>query len=712
MDVLVAVRERLLQPLAAVRRRARLYLALEGLVRLALLAACCALVQLALDWTLKLSVDQRLVIDGLLLVMLGWFVLLRLVLPLLAPIDDRLLATALDRVHPEDHDRIATAVQFARGEVGSPESNSPQLIRLVLEEVCDAAPRLAFDRVLNHRRARHRAMELGGFVAVVALGAALLGDVFSTWFQRNWMLREVPWPQRTYIRPEGFDASGVRRAPRGDELRIDATVSGVVPPSTALLWSSASGARGRELMTVVGGRRLSASLGTLEDSLRFQIRGGDEETREYRVVAVDRPQVEKTIVTITPPAYAGQPAATLEQQTLIELLAGSTLEIEAFLNKPVARFAFVGSGGPVGECQAVEPQRIRMRWNEPVSGAYQFELADADGWTTRRPLRFVIKVQSDEPPQVRLKAEGVGEVATPSLEFALELSAKDGYGLGAVALRVQRGEDPPIETPVSGFQAGQREFQSSMTLEPAQLVNAAAGDRIRIWADASDSDPSGPNVGKSEPIDLRIVTVEEFLAEMARRELELRREFEHLISAQRGLKDGLDRLVPDLPAGTPGAADVSRIIGLARRQDAQAGRCNSVARKFEQLLAEMRTSRVLRPGDDRRISERVAAPLRELGTRLVQTASRTIGELRDGASDARVAAAAAAQNELLRQMRQILSNMLQWEGYQEAIALLQDIIGQQHGLRAETLEAIQAELDAILGDGAATTAPSRDSPEP
>lgn len=712
MDAPAAVRERLLQPLAAVRRRARLYLALDAVLRVALLAVCCALVQLALDWSLKLTVDQRIVIDGLLLVIVGWFVLLRLVVPLLTPIDDRLLATALDRAHPEDPDRIATAVQFARGEVGPPESNSPQLIRLVLEEACAAAPRLEFDRVLNHRRARRRTMELGGFVLVVALGAALLGDTFSTWFQRNWMLREAPWPQRTYIRAEGFDASGVRRAPRGDELRIDATVAGEVPPRAALTWSSATGARGRELMTVVGGRRLSASLGTLEDSVRFQIRGGDEETREYRVIAVDRPQVEKTIVTITPPAYAGQPPATLEQQTLIELLAGSTLEIEAILNKPVATFAFVGSGGPVGECQAVEPQRIRMRWSQPASGAYQFELADADGWTTRRPLRFVIKVQTDEPPQVRLKAEGVGEVATPSLEFALELSAKDGYGLGAVALRVQRGEDPPIETPVSGFQAGLREFQASMTLEPARLVNAAAGDRVRIWADAADGDPAGPNVGRSEPIDLRIVTVEDFLAEMARRELELRREFEHLISAQRGLKDGLDRLVPDLADGAAGAGDASRIIGLARRQDAQAGRCNGVARKFEQLLAEMRTSRVLRPGDDRRISERVAAPLRELGTRLVQTASRTISELRDGANEQRVSAATTAQNELLRQMRQILSNMLQWEGYQEAVALLQDIIGQQQGVRAETLQAIQAELEAILGDLAPTTAPTGDRPKP
>ena len=45
------------------------------------------------------------------------------------------------------------------------------------------------------------------------------------------------------------------------------------------------------------------------------------------------------------------------------------------------------------------------------------------------------------------------------------------------------------------------------------------------------------------------------------------------------------------------------------------------------------------------------------------------------------------QVALLSQMRAILANMLQWEGYQEAVNMLRDILRLQQELRTETKDA-------------------------
>jgi hypothetical protein len=41
--------------------------------------------------------------------------------------------------------------------------------------------------------------------------------------------------------------------------------------------------------------------------------------------------------------------------------------------------------------------------------------------------------------------------------------------------------------------------------------------------------------------------------------------------------------------------------------------------------------------------------------------------------------------------------MLEWEGYQEAVALLREIIDEQAKLRDATQVAVERQLDAILG---------------
>lgn len=707
-----AVAERIFAPLARLRRWCRLYLAIDGLVRLCIALIAAGLAQLLLDRWLNLELPQRFTINVILT--LVWLVVIHRVLvrPLLRPLSDQILAAAVDRAHPQLHDALATAVQFARGQVGTPETNSPQLVQAVIRDASAAAAGVPFLEVLDRRWARQRGLELVGLLGLIGLAFLAMPSTMRTWFLRNWLGHDLRWPQDTTLVPVGFEA-GEKRVPRGDELQVVARNDGVVPKAVLLHWSTRSGPRGQESMRLIVGERLwEVSLGAITEDLTFYLAGGDERTREYIVRAVDRPIVVHTTVRITPPAYTGLEPATLEQQTVLEVLAGSALEIKAQLNKPVQTAQFTGSAGPAAPCALVAPDRLRIDWPQPQSGSYAVELVDRDGWTSRRPLRFTIKITPDRPPTVRLRLIEVGEIITPAAELPIELSLADEFGLGAARLLIQRNDDPPLETALDDFRPGQRVLEARLRYALAQLA-LQPGERLRVWAEAADQDPAGPNLARSEPITLRVLSATDFAAALAERELELRQEFERLISAQRGLKDALERLVPELPtSGEPGGEPAQRLGAIARRQEGQASRILALRAAFAQILGEMRTNRTARAVEERRIEERIVAPLGELGVEGMPAASARIAALRQAMDAERLAKLPADQAELLRQMEAVLANMMELEGYREVLAMLQEIISEQAAVREATIEVLERSVAEILGLENQPEPPRRESPIP
>lgn len=714
------VHKHLLRPLEDLRRRARWYIALDGLSRFAWVLLVSGIIQLVLDWWLRFPVEQRIAVNLVITGFWSVFIYRYFLRPLSAPVMDETLAMAVDRAHPDLQDRVATAVQFARGAAGDPQTNSPQLVSAVLNEAAERASRTSFLDALDHARARRRFREFAAIGGMILLACVIARPMMVTWFWRNWLLAEIPWPQKTYIRPVGFE-SGQKRVPIGDELDLIARIEGVPPTTAEVVWWTPSGRRGREPMTLRGGTQLEASLGIVTEDVSFRIVGGDERTRNFHAQAIERPRIESIRTTLIPPEYTGLDPIDLEQQIVLEVLRGAVLEFDATLNKPVVQAQFSPADKPGVDCDIQEPRRLRLRletmrregdedsapaqWPAALeSGVYRFELTDADGWTNLRPVRYTIKVVPDRPPGVDLRITGVGQLITPAAELSLVVKCTDVYGLSSASVMAQINSEPPREYVLSGLGPRATEYTAEQSLVVAAL-RAEAGQRLRVWAESSDLDPTGPNVGQSAPVELRVVTIEEFLADLARREMELRREFERLTSEQRILQETLQRLTGD-GSESAAAPPVQQIAALTRRQGAHAGRSLAIARQFEQVLAELRTNHVMRTEDERRLSGRIIEPLESLARSYIPRTVEQITALRQGATAARVAEANASMSEILRQMRQILSNMLEWEGYREAIGILREIIAQQQELRGATLEAVEKQLEAILGEFETEEAPS------
>lgn len=737
----------LLGPLARLRARCRLYVVLGASLQLALAVVAVSAVQLVLDRWLRFTVDQRAFINGAATIFWLWVIHRHFVLPLARPLPNDVLARWIDTRHPDLRENIAVAVQLAETRGGDATVNSPQLVDAVLREACAAARRISFLGVLDHRQAALRGAALLGLclAVVAAFEVPLVRDVMTTWFARNWLLEEVPWPQRTYIipvQPEGIE-SGRKRLPRGDELEIVARIEGEPSDTANLVWWTDAGRRGEAPMTRRGSQRWEVSLGPLNETIRFRIVGGDERTREYVIEAVERPQLNRIKARITPPEYTGLAPVTLEQQTVLEVLRGAQVEIEAWSSKPLAAALFVGGDGLATPCDLLAADHLVTRLvavsrevplpdRSPASapatptpadplavglttGSYRFELRDRDGLTDRQPIRFTVKVVPDRPPTIELKTSGVGELVTPIAELPLEVHAHDAYGLRSVTLGLQRGEAEPRILPLPGAEAPEREYRRSVPVMLAPLA-LEPGVRVRLIAEATDRDPAGPNIGRAPGIDLRVVSIEEFLTELARRETELRREFERLISEQRVYGDALDRVIGGLASTEAQVAAQQQLSALTRRQNAQAARCQNLARQFDQILAEMGVNKVSRAAEERRLSELIIQPLGELAGEIMPAAADRITALRSGRSAERLARVRDDQAEMLRRMRAILANMLEWEGYREAVALLREIIAAQSELRTDTMNAVGQQLDAILGDdpapgsGAPPARPGGESP--
>lgn len=710
--------QRVLAPLRRLRARTRLYLAARGglLVLLAIVGA--ATVQLLLDRWLSLSVDQRVVLNLVLTVLWIWVIWRWLVIPMRRQLGSRLLAGWVDAADPAMEDRLQTAVEFAQADPasdGHAEPVSAELIDSVLAEATERIQPAAFERVLDRRAFRQWLATGFGILLLVGGAFVLRGDVMSLWFERNWLLSSRQWPKQTQLVPIGFDESHARRLPRGEEISLVADVVGLLPRQAQIEWKTASGRSGVEQMSILGGHRVHVDLGLLTEDITFRLRGGDEHTAEYRIVAVDRPRVTQLVARIQPPAYTGLSTFELEQQTAMEVLAGSHIELSAHVNRPLRRARFVSEEGlelePRVESGAHQDESVlHLAWDQPRSGVYRFELEDVDGLASLNPVRYTLKIIPDQPPVLELATPGAGDLITPEAHIRIRLKAEDAYGLRAVELRAQRNADAPQLIPLPAPGELGRLFTAELALS-AQALNARPGDRLRLYALAQDQDPSGPNTGESQPVEIQVVSREDFEHALAERELEMRNEFERLIAAQKSLHEGFSRITAVLPPDGPASPRESQqLVGLMRRQGSHAARCGTLAKRYREMLEEMHTSRMARIADEQRILTRVAAPLESLEHRAMPALSDAWGALREDAALPQRQVATAAQSRVQSEMDQVYRNMLEWEGFREAATTLAQIIEQQKEIRADTLAQLEKELADILGPESPLSEPLSSQP--
>ncbi|GMV96370.1 MAG: hypothetical protein AMXMBFR83_07360 [Phycisphaerae bacterium] len=708
-------RHQVLPRLRALGRRLRLYALLDGLSVLCPAVLAAMFITLLVDRAFRLDWDMRLTQLATLLLALAAVAWRWVWTPLRVPVSDVELALLVERRFPELSSRLVSAVEFAgAGAAASSARRSEALMSAVIAEAQVQARGLRFQNALAHARACRRGAVTLGCIALVATAALAAGDVMSLWFQRNVLLRNLDWPQRNKLVVRDLK-DGRLVVARDDDVTVTAdVVEGYEPPRQAFIaYRGESGVAERVQMPAVlsqadgsGARQavgFTHTFNRIEETLRCRVEGGDARSDWFLIEVVDRPRIDEVGIAILPPAYTRMARYELRAgQTVAEALKGSRLTFHIRTNKPVTRAVLIrdttGDPQELGPARRVGEREFTAEDAPPGTAAYYFEMEDELGFGSvserSPPLRLSVRLLADKPPTVKMRVRGAGEMITPEAVLPVEMDFADPYGLASAGLVHDLGKpgSSAKEEPIEGFEPGTKTF--TRTVEwAAGRHGAAEGDRLTLYAQAKDfDDVSGPNAGESAKVTLRVVSREELLAELNRREQEYRQDFERLLRHQEELYSELLSLFRSVGAAEP-SRDRLRSLGLlARRQRDHAGRLNTIRVQFEQVMSELQVNQLSSPAVEARLGGAIIAPMGALQRNRLPAAADGIDGLARNASDEAIQSVKTSQDAILADMNRILAAMQKWEGYQEAVARLREVLNMQGNLNQEVERQLEEEI--------------------
>lgn len=682
-------------------RRMRSYVLVEGGALVAGFLFLAAHLQLGLDYFRRLDWSMRAALSAGILVCGSLLTWRRIITPLRVRLDLSDAAHLVERKNPQLASVLISAVRFSSGRIGPAESNSPAMVASVVGRVTEACAGVDFPAVLDGRRAQNGGLVLAGLIAFTALAGIASPELMGMWFARNVLLRNVDWPQRTRLIVE-LDSDEIRA--RGDDIEIRAHAQGVVPGRVDIVYESESGQRGRETMVLVGESGFRHTFRDVDEAFEFHLEGGDDRTSEFSIRLTDRPRVVRATVTIEPPAYTGlSPIVLGEGRRAARVLRGSTVSFEFTTNKPVVRADLMAGHDLIAEATPIEGDPVGGYRIPPLTPTktqtYHVFLRDDAGLENRNPTRWALRVINDEAPTARLFLSGVGEMITPEAVLPIEVEFADAYGLASaeLAYEVTREDGGSGLIPLPDFSPGTRTLARSLSW-PVSEAGMSPGERISLHARATDfDDVSGPNYGQSQEQTLRVVSREELLSELARREQAARRQFERLIDEQEQIRGALltviGRYLPDDRTGLSAG-----LAPLERRQRNVAGSVNVVRQQFQQVLTELRVNALNTSTLEQRLGDDIIDPLTMLARRDLVTAADALRSLAEDGTIARAADVDPRQERLIGEMRRILSRMLEWEGYQEVVNMLRDIIRLQEELKEETRARLGEQVKDVFDD--------------
>lgn len=670
--------------LADLRRRLVRVLGLDGSARLVLAALALTAGLILVDYIFRLPDLVRCVGLVALVASLAWVVWFRLKRPLSRPMDDLTLARFTERRLGVLGGRLLSGVE------GLPLNDAD---RAVLAEALggDCARRLV--------PAAHLPMRLG--VAVGALGIAILitlalpGQVLPG-LQRLF----VPFAGVEWARTAALTLEVDRPVVPADEpvvvsvARVRGGEAGV-----RLTWTDLrSGQRETRLVDgTVGKVARRQPLALTPGHWRLVAESGDALPASAEVLVVSRPALDRMDVTLAPPAYTGLPAERLSTLAC-SALPGSTLTFDVSFvldhGRTVDSYRLDLGGKPL----EISATATGFSGSLVVSegGELSAVIADQDGVGPRPEPRFSLTLIQDRTPVVRLGGVRNNEAVSPRAVLALKVDARDDYGLADLRLGVNTSAtatfDPEQARDLHRFEgiAGEATTRSHR-VEVGTL--GAPGTRVALVGIASDrNDVTGPGIGRSETIVLRIVSEEDLRADIDR----------GVVDALERVRQAREELAKGFAGSTPAAASARNALLPARKSGdllqelLRRVRDNQVDPDLEQALAEAggqvnegatpQLARAASQGEASDGAEAADAANRQADAALAEAEDRLKGLRQEGDLGRHLAHLIQLQRALNEETRGLVRTYLVKALDETGLARFTDLAARQSAIAAQMLE--------------------------
>ncbi|WP_372898104.1 polyketide synthase, partial [Stieleria sp.] len=545
--------------------------------------------------------------------------------------------------------------------------------------------------------------------------------------------------------------NGVMRLPTGSSgiLRIRAAAEDAeVPSACTVYYETDDGTRGQSNMRRVGRQRDGYQafvldgppLSNLASSFSFSIQGLDDRLVDYRIEAAEPPAISAMNVKIRYPDYLRDSAtstATDESeydfetpyQAGLRISEGSGVTLEAVSSLPLGDVDVVlesdGQETRVTDLvYADDRQSVRLKldtFDNPT--AIRIVPSDPDGISAQAPFRYFLGAILDEPPSVSLALKGIQSAVTPIARLPLECVAEDDYGVVSVTAFVAQsasanpgdGEggavSPALAEPISQRLELDRDGQAGAVIDLRELTNSGQipalqpGSAISVYAEARDGyNLDGTHLTTSEIYRLQVVTPEELLTLMERRELGLRTRLEQTVTETQGLREQLAGFRSDrfelLMERQQGESEQQtrqrelRIIGLRVQQSGlqaskTAEELTGIAESLDDLLLEMVNNRVDSKDRQERLGSGVRDPLRKIVDVSMEQLKQQIRAIEGSIEQPEQAlehteAAIQTADQVLLELTAVLEKMLDLESYNELLDLVRGLIQDQEQLKEDT----------------------------
>lgn len=706
------------------RRQLTNWLVVRGLGRWLLIMLGVLAADMVLDRLFKMDFAQRLIMLVAILAIAVVMFIWRLVKPLSTRPNDDALIYEIEEQHPELNESLISSYQLARTKNLVESGTSPELANATIQRGIDQAGKLDFSKILDGS-----GNLINWILLLIGLGLfGLLGfgvaknDFFGTWFNRNIMLGNAQWPQRTYLEIVGA-VDGQLLLPRGSDRRQLVHITEESSDSDVSVSLEVEGGSGRNFHTMkqtgkLDGREHVFVFHNLSSEFRFRASGGDDVTEWVDIKLVEPPSIEELQLIAFLPEYTRVKELPLVGSGPHRVLKGSRLGISVKSTKKLKECQ-VKSGETVYQMRSVSDDRLHFQLMIPKAdgesvggGDYSIELIDESGLASNRPAKFSVVIDEDKPPKVRADLLGISGMVVSRARIPVEYNALDEYGLTKLqfdcswkssvdgvadsAPAMKRAVDfPRIQTDDGPV----REVRDVNLLE-LEPLNLQPGDSFRMAVKAFDNCPNPVGTGNSQEFLLRVVTEEELRASLLQREVEQRKAFEQAYNSQLELASELQAIVAsrkgDKTLDAFNADREQRLIGVHRNQKLVGTSVDRIANRFEEFLVEVKNNRLDEEENEqapeqtieRRFDQKIIRPIRDLDANLLSVAVRHLDNCRRVVRDAdqlQVAAndAAIVQQEVLQVMKQILDSMVDSENFQEAVNKLLEIKRLEERLKGE-----------------------------
>ncbi len=677
---------------------------------------------------------------------------------------DSALALAIERRYPEFQSTLVTTVQAANPSAklrskdldAIEHPNRPGMIELAARKAVEKITSIDVRSLVQLSTLQWELGLLAATLGLFGVGSLAYPDLVSHWSKRLFNLSDAPWPRRTSLGVVGleldvppFTNSPTRDrylvpmennrllAPKGSSVRLRATAKDLLAEpydKCALHYRDRAGNRGRASMLsysnsnprefILDGPPLEA----INDNLWFSIVGGDARLSNLVLETVDAPLALSTDLDVSYPSYLQRSTKTtwgnerLEFRNGMRLPQGTQVGFWIRANKPIRKIDVMQVAGTAGEDSTkqftVELDKPSLEFALPATVLLgnlfvELRLWDNLGLCSTRVQQYVIAATADKVPEIDFVLEGISTAITENAKLPVRSKIKDDYDLNQAWVESRIDEQEIVKTELQVDAQGSGDLDIDLkAMKDSGLSTPSVGSVFSLMVGASDffdvppsaDAPSIAHIGRSTPIQLSVVTEDQFLILLDRREAAMRRRLEQIISELGQLRDLLiltnknnKQVQEQAEEETSGTAEGketpaqtrSRIL-LLRSQQASAqvskseGELKGVLSEISMLVAELINNRIDSKDRRERLGQKIKIPLEALleskwkpFAMQISQLEGTIGKLTAEELSVQIDQSVANNNDIIAILNAILADMIEIQDLNEIIDRVRGLLDQQ-----------------------------------